>query len=63
MHKTQDKPETAREVLKFFDWAYAKGDQMAESMDYIPMPAHVVKLIQNEWKAQIKDTSGKAVWK
>lgn len=63
MHKTQDKPETAREVLKFFDWAYAKGDQLAESMDYIPMPAHVVKLIQNEWKAQIKDTNGKTVWK
>ncbi len=63
MNKTQDKPDTAREVLKFFDWAYAKGDQMAESMDYIPMPDHVVRLIQNAWKAQIKDASGKAIWK
>ncbi len=63
MHKTQDKPETAREVLKFFEWAYTKGGKMAESMDYIPMPEHVVRLIQNAWKAQIKDASGKAIWK
>ncbi len=63
MQKTQDKAETAREVLKFFDWAYAKGDQMAESMDYIPMPTQVVHLIQNAWKAQIKDAGGKAIWK
>ncbi len=63
MHKTQDKPETAAEVLKFFDWAYAKGDQMAESLDYIPMPDKVVNLIRDAWKKEIKDGSGKPVWK
>jgi phosphate transport system substrate-binding protein len=63
MHKTQDKVDTAQEVLKFFEWAYANGSQMAESLDYIPMPDHVVKLIQKAWKSQIKDTSGKPVWK
>ncbi|MGC2459340.1 MAG: phosphate ABC transporter substrate-binding protein PstS [Gallionellaceae bacterium] len=62
MHKDQDKPETAKEVLKFFDWAYANGDQMAESLDYVPMPDAVVKLIHDAWKAQIKDHGGKAVW-
>ena len=62
MHKTQDKPETAKEVLKFFDWAYANGDKMALELDYIPMPDSVVKLIHNAWKAQIKDRNGKAVW-
>ena len=63
MHKTQEKPETAKEVLKFFDWAYANGDKMAESLDYVPMPDAVVKLIGNAWKAQVKDASGKAIWK
>jgi ABC-type phosphate transport system substrate-binding protein len=29
MHTTQAKPENAREVLKFFEWAYKNGDQMA----------------------------------
>ncbi len=62
MHKSQDKPETAKAVLKFFDWAYANGDQMAESLDYIPMPDSVVNLIHDAWKAQIKDHGGKAIW-
>lgn len=63
LHKTQEKPETAQEVLKFFSWAYANGGKMAESLDYVPMPDSVVKLINTAWKADIKDTSGKAVWK
>jgi phosphate transport system substrate-binding protein len=63
MHKSQDNAETALEALKFFDWAYANGDQMAEALDYIPMPDSVVRLIHSAWKAQIKDSHGKSVWK
>lgn len=59
MHKSQDKAENAKAVLKFFDWAYTKGDKLAAELDYIPMPDKVVKLIQNAWKTQIKDTAGK----
>ena len=62
MHKTQDKPENAREVLKFFSWAYSKGDAMAENLDYVPMPDKVVELIQASWRSQIKDASGKPVY-
>ena len=47
-------------MLKFFDWAYANGDKMALDLDYVPMPAAVVKLIQDTWRAQIKDASGNA---
>jgi len=36
---------------------------MAESLDYIPMPDAVVKLIHAAWKKEIKDGSGKSVWK
>ena len=61
MHKAQDKPANAKEVLKFFDWAYANGDKMASDLDYIPMPDKVVKLIQTAWKGQIKDAGGKAI--
>ena len=63
MHKVQDKPETSKEVLKFFDWAYAKGDKLASELDYVPLPDSVVKLIRAAWEAQIKDAAGKAVWK
>ena len=38
MHKVQDKPANAANALKFFDWAYASGDKMAERLDYVPMP-------------------------
>jgi phosphate transport system substrate-binding protein len=63
LHKTQDKPAQAAEVLKFFDWAYANGDKMASDLDYVPMPDKVVKLIENAWKTQIRDTGGKPVWR
>jgi phosphate transport system substrate-binding protein len=62
MHKVQEKPDSGREVLKFFNWAYEKGDPLAESLDYVPMPDAVVKLIQANWKAQLKDASGKPVY-
>lgn len=62
MHTKQDKPENAKEVLKFFNWAYANGDSMAEALDYIPMPDKVVKLIHASWEKNIKSEQGKAVW-
>jgi phosphate transport system substrate-binding protein len=62
MHKLQDKPENAKEVLKFFDWSFKNGAAMADELDYVPMPDPVVKLIQSVWKSQIKDAAGKAVY-
>ena len=47
------------EALKFFAWAYAKGDKMAEDLHYVPMPDNVVKDIEKYWKTEIKDASGK----
>ena len=62
MHKKQTNATIAKEVLKFFDWAYANGDKMALDLDYIPMPDSVVKLVENVWKSELRDTSGKAIW-
>ena len=42
------------EALKFFAWAYKNGGNMAESLDYIPMPDSVVKLIEAKWKSDVK---------
>jgi phosphate transport system substrate-binding protein len=63
MYKVQDKPETAKEVLKFFAWSYEHGSKMASDLDYVPLPASLVKLIHKEWKSQIKTAAGKSVWK
>ena len=59
MHKLQDKPDAARDVVKFFDWAYTNGDKTALDMDYIPMPDAVVKLVRQSWKTNLKDAAGK----
>ncbi|HZL58859.1 MAG TPA: phosphate ABC transporter substrate-binding protein PstS [Stellaceae bacterium] len=61
MHKQQDKPENAKMVLTFFDWAYKNGQKLAESLDYVPMPANVVGTIETSWKQNIMG-AGKAVW-
>jgi len=62
MHKAQADAAKGKEVLKFFDWAYKNGGAMATELEYVAMPAPVVKLVQDAWKAQLKDGSGKAVW-
>ncbi len=62
MHKSQADGLTGRAVLKFFDWSFKNGSGMATELDYVPMPPAVVKLIQDNWKAQLKDPSGKAIW-
>ena len=63
MRTAQAKPEIAKEVLKFFDWAYSdEGDKLASSLDYVPLPNPVTEQIKAVWKTQIKDASGNTIW-
>jgi len=62
IHKVQQKPDIAREVLKFFDWSFQNGAKMADELDYVPMPDPVINQIRSIWKSQIKDASGKPVF-
>ncbi len=62
VHKKQDKAETARVVLKFFDWGFRKGGSMAEALDYVPMPQNVIDLVEKTWALEIKGPDGKSVW-
>ncbi len=62
MHKVQDKPESGKAVLNFFDWAYKNGSKTALELDYIPIPDSVQKLIESEWKTTFKDAAGKEVY-
>ena len=48
MHKQPQDPAAAAEALKFFAWAYDKGDKMAEDLDYVPMPDKVVDSDQED---------------
>ncbi|HJV82022.1 phosphate ABC transporter substrate-binding protein PstS [Noviherbaspirillum sp.] len=62
MHKAQADAAKAKEALKFFDWAYKNGGAMAAELDYVAMPAAVVKLVEDAWKTQLKDQAGKTIW-
>jgi phosphate transport system substrate-binding protein len=54
MHKEPTDKAASAEAIKFFKWAFAKGDKMAEELDYIPMPDNVVKMIEKTWSSDIK---------
>src|SRR5215813_2788855 len=59
--KPQDAAATA-EALKFFAWAYDKGDKMADELDFVAMPDKVVDDVKKMWSAEIKDASGKPLY-
>ena len=62
VYKTPSDAAALREALKFFDWAYRTGGKMAEELHYVPMPANVVKDIENMWATEIKDAGGKPIF-
>jgi phosphate transport system substrate-binding protein len=49
------------EALKFFDWAYKNGGQMAETLDYVPMPKNVVEQVEQYWAKNVQH-DGKPVF-
>jgi phosphate transport system substrate-binding protein len=62
MYKVPQDVANSSEALKFFDWAYKKGGKMSEELDYVPMPANVVKDVEGTWSAEIKDANGKPLY-
>jgi len=57
--KQPSDPAAAAAALEFFAWAYAKGDKMADELDYVPMPKKVAEENEKMWAREIKDSSGK----
>jgi phosphate transport system substrate-binding protein len=63
VYKNPSDPAALLEALKYFDWCYKNGQKAADDLDYVPMPAKVVQLIEANWKSSIKDASGQPLWK
>jgi phosphate transport system substrate-binding protein len=62
VHKKPKDPAAVAEALKFFDWAYAKGDTLASDLAYVPLPDSLVALIKKSWAANITGADGKPVY-
>jgi phosphate transport system substrate-binding protein len=60
MH-TDSKDRNTLAALKFFDWAYKRGQKMAEDLDYVPLPDKIIQLIQKTWQDSLK-VNGTSVW-
>jgi phosphate transport system substrate-binding protein len=63
MQKSSTKPESAKEVLKFFDWAFSNGDKISTELNYVPLPANIQAMVRDSWKSEIKGAGGVPLWK
>jgi phosphate transport system substrate-binding protein len=61
MHAHARNAANSRTALEFFSWAYAHGDEMAEALDYVPIPDNVVKMVEQTWSKEI-EADGKPLW-
>jgi phosphate transport system substrate-binding protein len=50
VYKNPPDQAATKEALKFFQWGFDKGDKLAESLDYVPLPDNAVKSIEGSWK-------------
>ena len=58
----KDAPRSAN-VMKFFDWAYKNGGDIAKNLEYIALPAAVQDAVRASWKSDIKGPDGQPVYK
>lgn len=63
MHKIQSDPVSGRAILKFFDWSFKHGNEMAQELDYVSLPKEVIAKILTLWKQEFQDQTGKSIWK
>jgi phosphate transport system substrate-binding protein len=61
MYKEAKNPAESTTALKFFDWAYTNGTAMAAELDYVPLPASLIKQVQKTWATSIS-ANGKPLW-
>lgn len=61
MQRTQHNRAKCQQVLRFFEWCLRNGQEMALSLDYIPLPELVARLVEHAWETGFVAEGG-AVW-
>ena len=54
MYKEPGDKAASQEAIKFFDWAFKNGKQMAAELDYVPLPDALTAQIRQKVWSQIK---------
>lgn len=57
-----DRVEASRNTMRFFDWAFRNGAQIATQLEYIPLPESVTDVVRRNWAQRIRTPAGGAVW-
>ncbi|MFQ5346666.1 MAG: phosphate ABC transporter substrate-binding protein PstS [Rhodothalassiaceae bacterium] len=63
VYKEAKSPQRTAAILKFFDWAFHHGQEMADELHYVAMPDSVVKMVEETWKREIHGPDGTPVWR
>jgi phosphate transport system substrate-binding protein len=50
VYKNPPDQKATQDTLKFFQWSFEKGDQLALGLDYVPLPDVAIKSIEASWK-------------
>lgn len=61
IRKVQDKPEQAREILKFFTWAFKEGGKTATEFNYVPLSETTTRAVTAQWQL-VRDGTGKPLY-
>lgn len=54
MYKEPGDKNASKETIKFFDWAFKSGKQMALDLEYVPLPDSLTQAISSKVWSQIK---------
>ncbi|BAI79893.1 phosphate ABC transporter, substrate-binding protein [Deferribacter desulfuricans SSM1] len=46
----KEQVESNKRVVKFYDWAFKNGDEIAEKLLYVPLPKNLKDNIRNYWR-------------
>jgi phosphate transport system substrate-binding protein len=61
VRKVQDKPEQAREVLKFFAWAFKEGDRSVTESNCVTLTDSTTCAVSTLWQV-VRDSTRKPIF-
>jgi phosphate transport system substrate-binding protein len=62
LRATPSRSAHIHEVIKFFDWAFKRGELLALDLDYVPLPPAALGLVEQLWAAPLRGMDGNAIW-